>query len=116
MAKAGLTILSTPDILACRMEFGDILRSLRTGVGLGIKKLAPELGVNYTYLSKLENRGVRPSEDFVRRVARYFAYDEEQLLMAAGRIPEDILNILRENPEDAIQFLRQRFRRSRVKA
>ena len=98
------------------MEFGEILRSLRTGVGLGIKKLAPELGVNYTYLSKLENREARPSEDFVRRVARYFNYDEDQLLMAAGRIPEEVLAILRENPEDAIEFLRQRFRRPRLKA
>jgi len=92
------------------------LRGLRTGAGLGIKKLAPELGVNYTYLSKLENKEVRPSGDLVRRVARYFDYSEDQLLMAAGRIPEDILAILRENPEDAIDFLRERFRRSRVKA
>jgi transcriptional regulator with XRE-family HTH domain len=96
------------------MEFGEILRSLRTGAGLGIKKLAPELGVNYTYLSKLENKDVRPSEDFVKRVARYFDYNEDQLLMAAGRIPEEILEILRENPEEAIDFLRERFRRPRA--
>jgi transcriptional regulator with XRE-family HTH domain len=93
------------------MEFGDILRSLRMGAGLGIKRLAPHLGVNYTYLSKLENKEVRPSQDLVKRIARYFEYDEDQLLMAAGRIPEDILEILRQNPEDAIDFLRQRFRR-----
>jgi transcriptional regulator with XRE-family HTH domain len=96
------------------MEFGDILRSLRKSAGLGIKRLAPELGVNYTYLSKLENKEVRPSEDLVRRVARYFEYNEENLLMAAGRIPEDIIEILRDNPQDAVEFLRQRFRRALV--
>ena len=34
---------------------GDILRQLRANKGVGIKRLAPELGVTYTYLSKLEN-------------------------------------------------------------
>lgn len=97
------------------MEFGDILRSLRTGAGLGIKRLAPDLGVNYTYLSKLENKEVRPSEELVKRVARYFRYNEDELMVAAGRIPDDILEILRQNPEDAIEFLRQRFRRTRAK-
>jgi transcriptional regulator with XRE-family HTH domain len=94
------------------MEFGEILRDLRTRAGLGIRRLGPELGVSYTYLSKLENLEVRPSEDLVRRVARYFAYDEDQLLMSAGRIPQEILDILRDHPEDAIDFLRRRFSRS----
>jgi HTH-type transcriptional regulator, competence development regulator len=94
------------------MEFGEILRGLRTGAGLGIKRLAPELGVSYTYLSKLENKDVRPSEDLIRRVARYFSYDEDRLLMSAGRIPEEVLDILREHPEEAVEFLRARFTRS----
>lgn len=41
------------------MEFGRILRDLRKNAGLGIKRLAPELGVNYTFLSRLKNVWVR---------------------------------------------------------
>lgn len=95
------------------MEFGEILRGLRTRAGLGIKRLAPELDVSYSYLSKLENKEIRPSEKFVRRVARYFQYDADRLLISSGRIPEEILAILREHPEEAVDYLRARFSRPR---
>jgi transcriptional regulator with XRE-family HTH domain len=95
------------------MSFGKILRELRTGAGMGIKKLGPQLGVNYTYLSKLENNEVSPSEDFVEKVAQYFHYNRDQLLLSAGKVPDDILQILRDHPEGAVELLRERFSRRR---
>lgn len=80
---------------------------------MGIKRLAPELRVNYTYLSKLENSSIRPSEEFVNRVADYFKYDRNRLLLSAGKVPAEILEMLRDNPDDAIEFLRDRFGRPR---
>jgi HTH-type transcriptional regulator, competence development regulator len=91
------------------MEFGEILRQLRGRKALGIKRLAPELGVSYTYLSKLENNEVRPSEELVDRIAAYFQYDRDKLLLSAGKVPPEVLAILREHPDDAIAFLRERF-------
>src|SRR6267142_873873 len=91
------------------MEFGQILRKLRTKSGLGIKRLAPELDVSYTYLSKLENNEIYPSAELVDRVAQYFDYDRDALLLSAGKIPPEILEILREHPSDALAFLRKRF-------
>lgn len=91
------------------MEFGQILRSLRTRAGLGIKRLAPELDVSYTYLSKLENSEIYPSAEFVGRVARYFDFDRDTLLLSAGKVPDEILDILRRHPDDALKFLRERF-------
>jgi HTH-type transcriptional regulator, competence development regulator len=91
------------------MEFGRILRELRTGAGIGIKRLAPELRVDYTYLSKLENNEINPSAELVDRVAEYFNYDRDSLLLSAGKVPQEILDILRENPDDALKFLRERF-------
>lgn len=76
---------------------------------MGIKKLAPELGVDYSYLSKLETDSIAPSADMVHRVAAYFKYDSDRLLLAAGKVPEEILQILRENPDEALHFLRERF-------
>jgi HTH-type transcriptional regulator, competence development regulator len=96
------------------MEFGVVLRQLRLASGLGIKRLAPELGVNYTYLSKLENSQISPSEQFVGRVADYFGYDRDQLLLSAGKVPAEILDILRENPDGAIELLRRHFGRVRA--
>jgi transcriptional regulator with XRE-family HTH domain len=96
------------------MEFGPILRSLRYRNGIGIKKLAPELGVTYGYLSKLENAEAQPSEEFVHRVASYFNYDSSELLLAAGRVPPDVVEILRNHPHDALDYLRTRFGKGRT--
>jgi transcriptional regulator with XRE-family HTH domain len=91
------------------MDFGSLLKELRDRSGLSIKRLAPELKVDYTYLSKLENNRVNPSEELVERISHYFSYSKEELLLAANKIPEDVLRILRENPTEAIAFLRKEF-------
>ena len=93
------------------MAFGTALRKLRGESGIGIKRLAPELGVSYSYLSKLESDQVRPSEELVQRVATYFDCDVDRLLLETDRVPPDILAILRDNPEEAMEFLRARFGR-----
>lgn len=95
------------------MDFGNILRQLRAKKGVGIKRLAPDLGVTYSYLSKLENNEVGPSEEFVSRVAEYFKYDRDELLLSAGKVPQEILEILQTNPQDAVEFLRERFGKRR---
>lgn len=95
------------------IKFGTVLRQLRTKTGVGIKVLAPRLGVTYTYLSKLENDEVGPSEELVGRVAKYFKYDRDHLLLSAGKVPPEVLDILRENPDRAVQFLKDRFGRAK---
>jgi HTH-type transcriptional regulator, competence development regulator len=91
------------------MKFGEILRTLRLRRGLGIKKLAPDLGVSYTYLSKLENKDSSPSEQFVKKVADYFDYDQNELMLSAGKVPDEVMRLLQENPQKAVQFLKERF-------
>jgi transcriptional regulator with XRE-family HTH domain len=71
------------------------------------------LGVSYTYLSKLENNELTPSEEFVHRAARYFKVDRDQMLLSAGKIPPEVLKILQEHPEDAVQLLRAKFGRQK---
>jgi HTH-type transcriptional regulator, competence development regulator len=91
------------------VNFGETLRLLRRDAGVGIKRLGPELGVSYSYVSKLESGEVNPSEELVGRVAAYFQYDRDRLLLSAGKVPPEVLRILQEHPDDAVQFLRQRF-------
>jgi hypothetical protein len=59
----------------------------------------------------LENEAISPSAEMVAKVARYFDYDYDRLLLAAGKVPEEVLTILRENPDEALEFLRARFGR-----
>lgn len=107
--KEGLTRLATRPIMEGMEEFGGVLKDLRGKAGIGIKRLAPELGISYSYLSKLESNQVRPSEDLVERVADYFHYDRNRLLLSADKVPLDVIEILRENPDEAIAFLKKRF-------
>jgi transcriptional regulator with XRE-family HTH domain len=91
------------------MTLGKTIKRLRAQEGVGIKTLGPRLGVDPTYLSKLENDRARPSQAVIRRIARYFHYDSEELSLLAGRVPPDVQKILQDNPREAIAFLRKRF-------
>jgi transcriptional regulator with XRE-family HTH domain len=91
------------------MRFSAILKQLRSESGIGIKSLAPELGISYSYISKLENDEAQPSAELVQKVSRYFDYSSTELLLSAGHVPPDILEILRTHPQDAVEFLRKHF-------
>ena len=90
-------------------SFGSILREMRYQKGMGIKKLAPEVGVDYTYISRIENNQVLPSEDVIKRLAEYFGQDKDELMIRADRIPRDIMEILRRNPKETLSLIRENF-------
>jgi len=91
------------------MEFADLLKNLRKKKGVSIKKMAKEVGLDYTYISKLENSKVNPSSKVVKRISNYFGYNSDELLLSAGKIPKDIEEILRSNPQEAVKYFRSRF-------
>ena len=91
------------------MKFGELLKQLRVGKGLSIKKLGPELKLDYTYISKLENSKVLPSTEVLIKMAEYFQYDPDELLISVGKLPPDIEKILQENTKEAISLLRNKF-------
>lgn len=91
------------------MEFGRLLRKLRNEKGISIKKLAPALGLDYSYISKLENFKVNPSPKVIKKLSHYFNYDSDELMLSAGKIPPDIERILKNNPKEAIDYLRRKF-------
>lgn len=92
-----------------KRSFGPLLHKLRSENGYSIKGLAKKLEVNYSYLSKLENGHSLPSEAFIKKIGVLFGYDNEELMVRAGKLPEDIINIISNNPKVAIDFLRKSF-------
>lgn len=88
---------------------GKILKTMRLSQQKSLKGLAPELDVTYTYLSKIENGKSVPSDELIKRMALVFGCDSEELMVSAGKIPEDILDILKSNPKLAIETLRKAF-------
>lgn len=90
-------------------NFGSLLKKLRNEKGYSIKNLSPKLNVNYSYLSKLENGHSTPSENFIERVAVFLNYDKDELMIRAGKVPDDVIEIIRNNPKKAIAYLRKEF-------
>jgi transcriptional regulator with XRE-family HTH domain len=84
--------------------FGSRIRRRRREKGLSQRRLAAQVGIDFTYLSKLENNqsGQSPGEDLIRRLAQNLEEDPEDLLALAGKVPVDELRArAREDPEFA---------------
>ncbi|MBI4295625.1 MAG: helix-turn-helix domain-containing protein [Chloroflexi bacterium] len=77
-------------------RFGERLKALRAAAGLSQRELADRVGVSFTYISKLENGAMRiPSEQLIERLATVLSADKDELLTLAGKIPADILEMLK---------------------
>ncbi len=102
--------------------FGELIKQARKEKKYNQRELADKLGIDFTYLSKLENeRGNPPKEDIIRQLAQYLDLDEDKLIFLAGKIREEdedlikqhyqdmplLFRRMRENPEFAAKIFRQ---------
>ncbi len=88
------------------MTFGARLRELRKRKGINQRDLADLVGVDFTYLSKLENERLpAPSAPVIAALAEALDTDADELAVLAGRIPADLVEVLRQNP-GAIKMFR----------
>jgi transcriptional regulator with XRE-family HTH domain len=86
-----------------RMTFGERLRELRKAKNLSQRALGDKVGINFTYLSKVESEKLDfaqyPSEDLIRKLAKALGADEDELLLLAKKIPTDIRDRVIERPD-----------------
>lgn len=91
---------------------GRVLRLRRKELGYSQRDVAAKTGLNYTYISKIENDRTEypPSEEVLRAIAQCLEMDAENLLRIAGRLTEEeeqiIHNLARQYPGDFIDFLK----------
>jgi HTH-type transcriptional regulator, competence development regulator len=73
------------------------------------RQLADLVGIDFTYLSKLENEqsGQSPSEDLVGRLADVLDDDRDRLLDLAGKIAVDPLRRIAAQNSEVARFLRR---------
>ena len=74
------------------MTLGQKIKKLRQEANLTLRGLGTKVGVDFTYLSKIENDKTDnrpPSAELLKRLAQVLKVDEEDLLMLASRIPDD---------------------------
>jgi HTH-type transcriptional regulator, competence development regulator len=78
--------------------FGQILRQARKDCEYSQRELAKLIGIDYTYLSKLENdhASYPPSEEVIETLASHLNLDAQLLKKLAGRITPDDEKVFRE--------------------
>lgn len=90
------------------MKFGERLRALRQTKNLSQRDLAVQVGVNFTYISKIENEKLDfaqfPGEELIRKLAKALEADEDELLILAEKVPERIKKRVMERPDAFRKF------------
>jgi transcriptional regulator with XRE-family HTH domain len=87
--------------------FGQLLRDVRRSKGVNQRELAAKVGVDFSYISKLENdRLPPPAADTLVKICEALGVEPDELLSASGKVPSDVTNMLAENPS-ALQFVRE---------
>ena len=77
----------------------DILREAREANGQSLRGAARELGVDPSYLSRVETGERSPSVALRERAESLYGIDSDLMALSAGRVPPDVVEIFRQNPE-----------------
>jgi len=86
-------------------KFGIRVRELRKRTGISQREAAKKVGIDFTYLSKIESGIVLPpSEKVITKLAKVLDADKDELITLAGKVPSDLSQILQD--KELIKFLR----------
>ena len=89
-----------------QMAFGEALRTLRREAGISQRELAGRVGVDFSYISKLENDHLpAPAADTVIKLCIALNVAPERLLSLSGKLPSDVHESM-SGSTAAQQFLR----------
>lgn len=77
------------------MTFGQALKQLRRSKGLSQRELADRVGVDFSYISKIENdRMPPPAADTIERICEVLDVSPDELLAMTGKVPSSIKEAL----------------------
>lgn len=88
-------------------SFGDVIKQLRKEKRITQRDLAQQVGIDFTYLSKIENNatGFCPSEAKIISIAQALDTDANTLILLAKKVPVSIRDTIIED-DLASRFLR----------
>jgi transcriptional regulator with XRE-family HTH domain len=94
-------------------SFGSFVRERREALRekderFSVRKVAGRIGVEPSYLSKVErSQQPPPSEETIRALARELDEDADVLLALAGKVSADLQKIIRQRPRLFAEVIRQ---------
>ncbi|MGD8360589.1 MAG: helix-turn-helix transcriptional regulator [Gemmatimonadota bacterium] len=94
-------------------QFGRFVRERREALrkedpGFSVRQVAQRLGIQPSYLSKVERGEVAPpSEATIQKLASELAVDSDGLLALAGKVSSDLQEVIRKRPQVFGELLRE---------
>lgn len=93
-------------------DLGGYIRKAREELKEGdarfsVRQVAGRLGVQPSYLSRVERGLEAPSESMLRRIAEELGEDVDLLLALGGKISSDLAEIIRKRPHLFAQLIRE---------
>lgn len=62
------------------------------------RELGKMIGVDFTYISKIETGALEPpSEEVIKKISKVLDLDENELFLAAKKVPTEFKNTIMEN-------------------
>lgn len=90
------------------LPFGRALRETRLAKRFSLRKFAQLVGVSPTYLSQVEQGNVQPpTADRVKRMAELLGENPDEWIALAGRVPEDLPQIIQSHPRQIPELVRE---------
>ena len=91
------------------ITFGEQVKKLRKEKRITQLELAQEIGVDFTYISKIENNKTvhSPSEKIIRKIAEVLETNADDLILLAEKVPKNLQEtIFNDNDDFVASFLR----------
>ena len=88
-------------------KFGTLLKEIRRSKQVSQRELAGKVGVDFSYISKIENnRLAPPAADTIIKICDALAIPSEILLSHAGKVSSDMKDTITSSPA-AIRFMNE---------
>lgn len=71
------------------------------------RELAEQVQITVPYMSKIEAGKETPTEEKIVKLAEVLKLNPDELVLAAGRMPADVMERLAADPTKALAFLRR---------
>lgn len=82
------------------LGFGEVLKRMRAQHGISQRELAERVGLDFTYISKIETETLPPpSEEKLIEIAKVFGVDQYDFIIYAGKVPTDFEIVIRTDEE-----------------
>jgi transcriptional regulator with XRE-family HTH domain len=96
-----------------REKLGQRLKRVRIARGFGLRQTAAKVGISATYLSRIENcqETGPPAEKVISALSRLLDESFDELMQLAGRVPEDVEEVIKADPGMATLLRTARQRR-----